>query len=84
MKAVQYFSAEYLERCKKMKPIEILEFLESFRLLHAPKSPSKLISMKVPENLLSAFKRRCQLSNIPYQTQLKRLMKHWLEYGEWD
>ncbi len=31
---VQFFSDEYLERCRAMKPAEVLEFLESFRLLH--------------------------------------------------
>lgn len=32
-KALQIFKPEYLETCKKMGPLEILQFLEEFRLL---------------------------------------------------
>jgi predicted DNA binding CopG/RHH family protein len=34
--------------------------------------------MKVPEDLLSAFKARARLSGVPYQTQIKKLMVEWL------
>lgn len=34
-KPVQYFTDEYLEHCKKLKPEHILRFLEEFRLLHS-------------------------------------------------
>jgi len=79
MKAVQYFSDDYLKECRKMKPEQILQFLEDFQKLHAPAtSKSRLISLKVPENLLEAFKTKAQLSGTPYQTQIKRLMKSWL------
>ena len=30
---VQYFSKEYLERCKEMTPVQILEFEENFQKL---------------------------------------------------
>ena len=40
---------------------------------------SRLISMKVPEPLLEAFKTKARLTGIPYQTQIKRLMNAWLE-----
>jgi len=33
-KAIQYFSDEYLNECKKMKPYEIVKFLDEFRQLH--------------------------------------------------
>jgi predicted DNA binding CopG/RHH family protein len=76
---VQFFSDEYLERCRAMKPGEVLEFLESFRLLHArASSRSRLISLKVPESLLDAFRARCRLEGLRYQTQIKRLMSDWL------
>lgn len=80
MKAVQYFTAEYLERCRELSPDEIARFLDEFRRLHGKgKSRSKLISMKVPEDLLSTFKTRAKLEGIPYQTQIKKLMANWLE-----
>jgi hypothetical protein len=78
-KPVQYFSDEYLARCREMSPEEILGFLENFRQLHGEKrSASKLISLKVPRALLEAFKGRCRLEGMRYQTQIKRLMSDWL------
>ena len=79
MKTVQYFNDEYLERCRGMTPEQILRYLDDFRRLHG-NSParSKLISMKVPEDLLNAFKARAAIANTPYQTQIKKLMKAWL------
>lgn len=80
MRPVQYFSKEYLEQCRKMTPGQIAAFLEDFRLLHAATaapSKSRLISLKVPEPLLASFKMKAQLSGVPYQTQIKRLMKDW-------
>jgi len=80
MKAVQHFSDDYLERCKDMTPDQILQFLDDFRQLHGTgtRSRSKLISIKIPENLLSAFKARAALMGTPYQTQIKALMKAWV------
>ena len=81
MRPVQYFSSEYLEQCRAMKPEHVVRFLEDFRVLHggAARSPkSRLISMKVPVPLLEAFKARARLEGVPYQTQIKRLMSIWL------
>ncbi len=76
---VQFFSDEYLERCRAMKPEEVLEFLENFRLLHGRvPGRSRLISLKIPEPLLEAFRARCRLEGVRYQTQIKRLMSDWL------
>lgn len=80
-KAVQYFSDEYLEHCKKMSPLQIAQFLEDFRLLQLrekPRGKSKLISMKVPEHLLSAFKAACEVQGVPYQSRIKDLMRDYL------
>lgn len=80
MRPVQYFSKEYLEQCKGMKPEDILRFLDEFRRLHSPaaRRGSRLISLKVPENLLEAFKAKANLHEVPYQTQIKRLMMDWV------
>ena len=80
MKALQLFSEEYLQRCQDLTIEEKLDFIESFRLMHGEiKSPSKLISIKIPEPMLDAFKQKAKLSNIAYQTQIKQLMKQWLD-----
>ena len=77
---VQYFSAEYLEQCKQMKPDDILRFLDEFRQLYSParRRPSRSINLRVPEHLLEAFKTKARLHDVPYQTQIKRLMMDWL------
>jgi len=78
VRPIQYFSEKYLEQCKKMSPDNIAEFLESFRLMQAPSDKSKLISIKIPESLLTAFRKKCDASNVKYQTHIKILMKQWV------
>lgn len=81
MRPVQYFTPEYLERCRAMTPEQIVRFLDDFRSLQRPpaRAKSRLISMKVPEPLLDAFKARCAADGEPYQARIKRLMQAWLE-----
>jgi predicted DNA binding CopG/RHH family protein len=73
---IQYFSDEYLERCKGATPDQIIEFLENYRLM-ALGAPEKcqLISLKIEPSLLKAFKQQAKLEGIPYQTKIKQLMK---------
>ena len=80
MRPVQHFSDEYLAQCKGMKPADILRFLDEFRRLHSParRTGSRLISLKVPEDLLEAFKAKARLQDVRYQTQIKRLMTEWV------
>ena len=79
MKPVQKFSDEYLHRCAEMSHEEIARFLDDFRRLHGTKrSRSRLISIKVPEDLLAAFKAKARLYDVRYQTQIKKLMNLWL------
>ena len=80
MKPVQKFSDEYLHRCAEMSHEEIVRFLDDFRRLHGTKrSRSRLISIKVPEDLLAAFKAKARLCDVRYQTQIKKLMHLWLQ-----
>jgi predicted DNA binding CopG/RHH family protein len=44
-------------------------------------SGSRLISLKVPEDLLQAFKAKSRLHGTPYQTKIKELMRDWLRAG---
>ncbi len=80
MKPMQYFSDEYLEQCRAMTPDQIIQYLDDFRQLHGAQAPSRsrLISLKVPENLLNAFKAQAARKGTPYQTQIKALMKAWV------
>jgi len=78
-KPIQYFTKEYLERCKGTNANEIIEFLENYRML-VSEVPEKChpISLKVEPSLLNAFKQKAALEGIPYQTIIKKLMRDWL------
>lgn len=80
-KAVQYFSKDSLAQSESIDPSDVIEFLESFRELQAGvnRSKSRLISIKIPEDLLASFKLKAAREKIPYQTQIKRLMIEWLQ-----
>ena len=39
VKAIQTFSKQYLEDCKKMSPEDILVFLDEFRKLYGSQNP---------------------------------------------
>ena len=80
MRPVQYFTDEYLQQCREMKPDQVLRFLEDFRELQKVRKPvkSKLISIKVPEDLLESFRAKADRTGRPYQTQIKDLMREWL------
>lgn len=76
---VQTFSDEYLARCRELSAMDIVRFLDDFKRIHGHvESRSRLISLKVPEPLLAAFKIESRLRGIPYQTQIKNLMRQWL------
>ena len=81
MRPVQYFTEDYLEQCRKMKPEQVLQFLEDFRELQLSRKPvkSKLISIKIPEDLLESFKAKANHAGRPYQTLIKELMRDWLK-----
>ena len=82
MRPVQFFTDEYLEQCQGMTADQVIRFLEDFRNLHAGRpTRSKLISLKVPEDLLQAFRQRAELAGVPYQAQIKRLMRKWVLGG---
>jgi predicted DNA binding CopG/RHH family protein len=83
MRPVQYFSDEQLAHGRKLKPEQILQFLEDFRELHGARAEprpggSTSISLRVPDALLRVFRAACAAAGVPYQTQIKRLMEHWV------
>ena len=83
MKPVQYFNDDYLAQTRKATPEQVLAYLEQFRLLQgssleATPVKSKLISLKVHEDLLATFRARCEIEGLKYQSQIKVLMKRWL------
>ena len=76
---VQRFTDEYLERCRELSPADIVRFLEDYRVAFgAANARSRLISVRVPEPLLAAFKAKARLQGVRYQAQIKTLMRGWL------
>ncbi len=61
--------------------IQRLENLRFYLQLEEKKElgKSKLISMKIPQPLLESFRAKSQVMGVPYQTQIKVLMKDWLK-----
>jgi|GEM_PF-3597586 predicted DNA binding CopG/RHH family protein len=61
--------------------IKRFENLRFYHQLEAKKEmgKSKLISMKIQQPLLNAFKEKSEFMGVPYQTQIKVLMKEWLK-----
>jgi len=83
VKALQRFDSDYLERCRELSADQIVTFLEDFRQLYSEKpAPAKLISLKVPRDLLRAFRAKAELTGTPYQTQIKALMRSWVASGD--
>ncbi len=82
-KALQYFTDEYLSECQKISPMQIAQYLEDFRNVHFASSvsenSSELISLKMPPDLLRALKLKAKLKNVAYQTQIKKLIKDWVD-----
>ena len=85
MKTVQYLNIDYLERCSSMSADQILQFLDDFQQLHTPPTAtkpvkSKLISIKLPQDLLNTFRQQCEQNGMRYQTQIKQLMMEWIKH----
>lgn len=79
-RGIQKYSQEYVEWSRRLTPTQRMQFVDDFMKLAAakPVGPSKLISLKISPELLKAFRRRCELEGIAYQTQIKKLMQAWL------
>lgn len=72
----------FIKQCLKLKPHDVIKILEDYRTLGdipmALEDKSILISMKIPESLLTEFRTACKKKGLKYQTQIKILMKEWL------
>lgn len=79
VKAIQYANPSMvIGQLDDVQPI--IDFLENFQDLVNPQNrlPSRLISIKIPEALLSAFRFKAERAGVPYQTMIKKLMQQWL------
>lgn len=76
---IQRFTPAYLRQCAKMTVTQRAQFLEDFRhVAGAASSPRKLISLRVPQHTLSAFKAKAATLGISYQRKIQELMAEWV------
>jgi predicted DNA binding CopG/RHH family protein len=83
---VHYFTKEYLESVKDATPTQIVRYLEeSKRIYYAglkdnaeKQEASTLINIRIPTDLLDAFKATAELHNTKYQTLIKKLMRDYI------
>ncbi len=69
---------QFLKKQEKLTPEQTLQFLEDFsNLMHGKDTPTKLISLRVPENILSVFKDKAKKMDLKYQSQIVKLMRDW-------
>lgn len=65
---------------KKLTPNQVVEFLDNFQnVIHGRDKKTKLISLRVPENILESFKTLAKDKNQKYQSVIVQLMRGWIK-----
>jgi|GEM_PF-4429121 len=78
-KRIIKFNPEYLKATRGATTTQIADFLECYRLLQGENSVEAPISLHISPELLNAFKAKCALFNRDEQTQIKKLMRQFVE-----
>lgn len=61
------------------KPEQALTFLEEIKSLQSGiDSPTKAISLRVPDNILKAYKARAEIEKRPYQSMMIQALREFL------
>lgn len=69
-----------MKKDKNIKPIEALEFLESMRTLSSQiDGDKKMISIRIPENLIKALKLKAKVENKKYQNLIVESIREYLK-----
>lgn len=57
---------------------QAMQFIEDFRTLGQDiDEPTQMISIRIPANVLRAFKTKAKLGRHRYQSEIVRLMREW-------
>jgi len=65
---------------QRIKPLDALEFLESMRLLSSQiDEEKKMISMRIPQNLIRALKLKAKVENKKYQNLIVESIREYLK-----
>lgn len=82
IKTLQILTDENLENSRNLSAEQVIQYLEDFRRMHSAEDADeklKLISLKISPTLLRAFRTKCELTGIPYQTKIKKIMEDWVK-----
>lgn len=64
----------------RLTPEQTLEFLDDFaKIVTGRDEPTQLISLRVPKNILTAFKFKAKNLDLKYQSQIVKLMRAWVK-----
>ena len=78
MKAVQYFTEEYLEQCRGASPEAVLEYLENFRLMLAQESDEDCLKLDLPASLIHRLRIKCGQEGGDASAIVEALIEAWL------
>ncbi len=71
---------QFNTRRDELTPEQSIRFLEDFsKTVFQRDLKTKLISLRVPENILNTFKTKSKLSNQKYQSVIVQLMREWVK-----
>lgn len=77
-KGIQHFKTQDLRQGLKASPEQIIEYLEQYKnLVGSVDTKRKLISLRVPENLLFLIKEKSKKEGVKYQTKIIEVLKEW-------
>ncbi len=80
MKKTKSRPTQLHQKQPKLTPTQAWKFLEDYNsLIHGIDTKTKLISIRIPENVLSAFKTKTKLIDKKYQSQIVQLMRDWIQ-----
>lgn len=69
-----------LTKNEEKKITEALHFIEGFsKMIHDKDEPTKLISIRVPENLLNLLKKKAQYEGKKYQSMIVQAVREYLK-----
>lgn len=68
---------------KKLTPDQTIDFLDNFQnVINGKDKKTKLISLRIPENILESFKVLTQEKNQKYQSIIVHLMREWIKKNQ--
>ncbi len=72
-RAVQYFSNEYLEYCKTLTPVQILNFIDQFQRLHLARELNADRNSSKPSD--KRHVKDLRMDEAPHENEFLRLLR---------